>query len=177
MTKRLWFATLTVVATLMSGCQSQSHSSSGDYALPAGESWSEQREQAESILTHYTGKANQSSHSTSAPSLDSSRMVSDPPILSAAIDPGGLRMTVKFTGARNPATEPCGIDYSAEAVESAKAIVIIIFQQRHAYGEECTLEGTDRTAVVSLARPLDNRVVLDLSQPEPVRVSSAPTGR
>lgn len=80
-------------------------------------------------------------------------------------------MTVTFTGARSPASEPCGIDYSTEAVESVKAIVIVILQQRHAYGEECTLEGTDRTAVVNLAQPLANRAVFDLQQPEPIHVS------
>ena len=86
-------------------------------------------------------------------------------------------MVVTFTGARNPATEPCGIDYSAEAVESAKAIVIIILQQRHAYGEECTLEGADRTAVINFDRPLANRAVLNLQQSEPVPVSTSPIAR
>jgi hypothetical protein len=177
LTKRLWFATLTIVATMASGCQSQSQAKPGDYVLPAGGSWSEQREQAESILVRYAEEANQSGHSTTEPSLDSSHMILGPAILSAVVDPGGSRMTVTFTGARSRATEPCGIDYSAEAVESAKAIVIIILQQRHAYGEDCTLEGTDRTAVVNLARPLANRAVLDLQQPEPVPVSTAPAAR
>jgi hypothetical protein len=177
LTKRLWVAALTVVAALASGCQSQSPSKTSDYTLSAGESWSEQREQAESVLAGYGADTNQS-HPTNTPSESASPFIAEPPIISAAVNASGLQVTVTFTGARNPATEPCGIDYSAEAVESAKAVVVIILQQRHAYGEECTLEGVNRTAVANLTRPLANRAVLDLQQQsEPVPVASVPAAR
>jgi len=80
----------------------------------------------------------------------------------------GTRLTVAFTGAHRPATQPCGADYAAEPVESAKAVVVIIIVQRHADNEMCTLGGTTRTATLNLAQPLGGRVVLDIRQGEPV---------
>ena len=79
-------------------------------------------------------------------------------------------MTVSFTGARGPASEPCGEDYHAEAMESGNAVIVILMvERRHNDGNEtCTLIGYTRTKTVSLARPLGERAVLEGQQGMPV---------
>lgn len=159
MTKRLYCVALTAVLALLSGCQSPTEATDSQ-VLPSGQSWAEQREQAKSKL------AGNPSPPDSGTAIDA-----------AVIDPGGRRMSVTFTGAAEPATASCGIDYSAEAVESAAAVVIIVLEQHHSYDEVCTLEGVSRTATVNLAQPLAGRTVLGLRGPGPVPVSTAPVAQ
>jgi hypothetical protein len=83
----------------------------------------------------------------------------------------GTQLTVTFTGARGPATEPCGADYYAEPVESANAVVVIVIAQPHAANEVCLLVGYPRTATVNPAQPLGQRVVLEARQGEPVALT------
>jgi hypothetical protein len=84
----------------------------------------------------------------------------------------GTRLTVTFTGTREPATRPCGADYHAEAVESANAVVVIVIAQPHATNEVCTLAGYTRTATLNLAQPLRQRVVLEARQGQPVALAT-----
>ena len=35
---------------------------------------------------------------------------------------------MSFTGAVGPASRPCGADYTAQAVESARAVVVIVYE-------------------------------------------------
>jgi hypothetical protein len=84
---------------------------------------------------------------------------------------GGLQLTVAFTGAPGPGDQPCGADYTAEAVESPTAVVVIVTEHPHsAFGEACTDVGARRTADVELSAPLGERTVLEVRQGLPVAV-------
>ena len=77
-----------------------------------------------------------------------------------------------MVGAPDAASRPCGADYSAEAVESAHAVVVILIAHRNvsdAYG--CTAVGAQRTTTVELAEPLGERAVLEVVQGLPVPVT------
>ena len=86
----------------------------------------------------------------------------------------GTELTVAFVGAPNPGNMPCGEDYTAEAVESELAVVVIVTRRPHLTIGACTSAGARRTAAATLAAPLGNRVVLDLQQGTPVSVEMAP---
>lgn len=89
----------------------------------------------------------------------------------ASVSADGLRLTVTFTGAPKPASEPCGADYTARVVESAHAVVVIVDMHPHAPNETCTMIGAPRTAQATLDKPLAQRVVLEVRQGLPVPVS------
>jgi hypothetical protein len=95
---------------------------------------------------------------------------------SASRTVGGNELTVAFVGAPDPANMPCGEDYTAEAVESDLAVVVIVTRHPHfaPFGEACSLVGAERTASATMAGPLGDRVVLDLQQGTPVAVVLAP---
>ncbi|MGE5829809.1 MAG: hypothetical protein ACM30G_15820 [Micromonosporaceae bacterium] len=96
-------------------------------------------------------------------------------IESATTNSAGRRLTVTFTGSPGPASQPCGADYRAEAVESANAVVVIVVEERHAGGEgACPAIGAIRTATVDLAQPLADRAVLEVQQGLPVPVTITP---
>ena len=98
----------------------------------------------------------------------------DPPvgisIDSASGTVGGRELTVSFTGAPQPGDQVCGADYTAEAVESPQAVVVIVIAHPHASGEACRLVGAPRTASVQLAEPLGERAVLEVKEGLPVPV-------
>jgi hypothetical protein len=112
----------------------------------------------------------------------------DPPPWNANNPPDGVRidkasgsrdstkLTVSFIGAKDGANVACGEDYTADAVESDLAIVVIV--QRHPSkiklgpNEGCALGGYVRTAKVTLDAPLGDRVVLDIQQGLPVSVTA-----
>ena len=103
------------------------------------------------------------------------------PQLGLAIDSasgtvGGTELTVAFVGAPDPGNMPCGEDYTAEAVESDLAVVVIVTRHPHValFGQGCSAVGARRTASATLAAPLGDRVVLDLQQGTPVPVIVAP---
>lgn len=86
------------------------------------------------------------------------------------------RLTVYLTGSPGPGDQPCGADYTAEAVESAHAVVVIIIEHPHnGGGDNCSTVGARRTATVDLAAPLGERAVLEVKQGMPVKVTL--TGR
>ncbi len=68
----------------------------------------------------------------------------------------------------------CGEDYTAEAVESDLAVVVIVTRHPHfaPLGEACTAIGARRTATATLATPLSSRAVLDLQEGPPCRLRS-----
>jgi hypothetical protein len=87
---------------------------------------------------------------------------------SASGAPDATHLTVSFVGAPDGADRPCGADYSAEAVESTLAIVVIVVEHRNLTAGACLLVGAVRTADVTLASPLADRTVLEIKQGLPV---------
>jgi len=95
---------------------------------------------------------------------------------SGTVSSDGRALTVYFIGSPGPGSEPCGYDYTAEAVESATAVVVIVRAAAHvlpAQGEHCSSLGARREATATLAAPLDDRAVLEVQQGMPVRVDQA----
>ena len=86
----------------------------------------------------------------------------------AAVD--GREITVGFVGAPLPGDQACGADYTARAVESPLAVVVIVTAHPNAAGVACALIGAPRTASVTLAAPLGERTVLEVTQGRPVPV-------
>lgn len=87
---------------------------------------------------------------------------------------GARDLTVRFTGAPGPASQPCGADYTARAVESANAVVVIVIEHPHPHDGACLLLGAARDATVELAAPLGERAVLEVVQGLPVPVTILP---
>ncbi|WP_112244725.1 hypothetical protein [Kribbella monticola] len=96
----------------------------------------------------------------------------DPPIASGRLGADQQTLTVHFTGTQMPASEPCGEDYSAFAVESDKAVAVIVTSKPHAKGELCNGSGADRTAVVHLKTPLAGRPVLEIAHGTAIQLTS-----
>jgi hypothetical protein len=81
-------------------------------------------------------------------------------------------LTATFVGSPEPASKPCGVDYTAEAVESANAVDVVVIAHGHRGGTvACAAVGALRTVEVALSRPLADRVVLDGAQGRPVAVT------
>lgn len=89
---------------------------------------------------------------------------------------GGRELTVAFVGAPRPGDQPCGEDYTAEAVESDLAVVVIVTRHPNVVIGSCTAAGAPRAATVVLAAPLGERAVLEVQQglPVPVVLTPAP---
>ena len=89
---------------------------------------------------------------------------------------GGTELTVGFVGAPDPGNQPCGEDYTAEAVESDLAVVVIVTRHPHfpPFGGGCTAVGAPRTATATLAAPLGERAVLDLQRGTPLPIDLSP---
>lgn len=85
-----------------------------------------------------------------------------------------LQLTVEFVGAPETGDKPCGADYTAEAVESETAVVVIVTAHGGEAGAACRLVGAFRTAEAHLAKPLGDRAVLEVTQGLPVPVVAAP---
>ncbi|MEV0809107.1 hypothetical protein [Micromonospora sp. NPDC050200] len=102
------------------------------------------------------------------PSWDPYDVSAGLPIDSATTTTPSRQLTVTFTGAPNSGSQPCGADYSAEAIESVNAVVVIVIEHPHAAGETCPDMGARRTTTVDLAQPLGERAVLEVQQGLPV---------
>jgi hypothetical protein len=84
---------------------------------------------------------------------------------------GGRQLTVTFVGAPAPGDQGCTADYTAEAVESPTAVVVILTEHPHSpFFAACTAVGARRTATVELAVPLGERAVLEVKEGLPVPV-------
>jgi hypothetical protein len=103
----------------------------------------------------------------------------DPPaglsIDDATVSTDGMTLGVGFVGAPGPAAQPCGADYTAQAVESDTAVVVLIFPHPHPGDDACATVGARRTATVRLTRPLGPRAVLEVRQGLPVPTRPAST--
>ncbi len=93
---------------------------------------------------------------------------------SASGEVGALELTVQFIGAPLPGDQSCGEDYTAVAVESDLAVVVIVTRHPSPTIGGCSLVGAVRTAKVALAAPLAERAVLDVQQGLPVPVVLLP---
>ena len=93
---------------------------------------------------------------------------------SASGSVSGTELTVAFVGAPDPGDKPCGEDYTAEAVESDLAVVVIVTRHPHVTIGACSAVGARRTATATLAAPLGSRAVLDLQRGTPVPIVLAP---
>ena len=108
------------------------------------------------------------------PPLDPNEMPAGLAIESASGTAAGRVLTVAFVGAPLPGDQACGEDYTAEAVESDLALVVIVTRHPHAVVGACTAVGARRTATVELAAPLGERAVLEVQQGLPVPVDVTP---
>lgn len=100
----------------------------------------------------------------------------DPPVgisIDSAIGrPADVRLEVSFVGAPDAGDKPCGADYTAEAVESDLAIVVIVTEHSFPFGGACSAVGAIRTSTVQLVSPLGQRAVLEGKEGLPVKVSA-----
>ncbi len=87
---------------------------------------------------------------------------------SARGDADAVRLTVSFVGAPNEGDQQCGADYTAEAVESPLAVVVIVVEHQNPTVGACSAVGAPRTAVVDLASRLGDRAVLEVKEGLPV---------
>jgi hypothetical protein len=108
------------------------------------------------------------------PPWDPSNLALGPAVESASGTIGGRELTVAFIGSPRPGSQACGEDYTAQAVESDLAVVVIVASHPHGGIGACTSEGALRTATVELAAPLGERAVLEVQQGLPVSVVLTP---
>ncbi len=95
-----------------------------------------------------------------------------PAVQSATVDASGMTLTVAFVGAPDGGDKPCGADYTAEAVESDTAVVVIVYEHRNTMPAACSLVGAFRTAQVTLAKSLGNRTLINLAA-QPISVTAS----
>jgi hypothetical protein len=81
---------------------------------------------------------------------------------------GGKGLMVGFVG------DTCGTQYTAEAVESTSAVVVIVVEHPNLNGGGCSLVGRDHTATAQLAAPLGGRTVLEVREGLPVPLTLVP---
>ena len=90
----------------------------------------------------------------------------------AAISSDGRALTVEFVGSPYPGSQACGADYSATAVESSLAVVVVVTAHPFPIPAPCSAVGAWRAAVAPLAAPLGTRAVLDPATGQPVAVTA-----
>jgi hypothetical protein len=116
------------------------------------------------------------------PAVDPQPVVALTPFMDDAVQPpnvdtgrlgaDGVTLTVMFVGAPEPKADPCGADYTARALESEHAVVVVVSEHPHETGGAgaCAAVGALRSVDVTLARPLGDRVLLrtPYGQPAPL---------
>ena len=93
---------------------------------------------------------------------------------SATVDASGMTVTLTVIGAPDTGDKPCGADYTAEAIESDTAVVVIVYEHKGPWPSmpvACTAVGAFRTVPVTLAKPLGSRTLIDLNS-QPVSVTA-----
>jgi hypothetical protein len=93
---------------------------------------------------------------------------------SATTTVGGQQLTVRFGGVPLPADQPCGADYTSEPVESSLAVAVIVTSHPNGVAAACDAVSAYRTASVTLASPLGERTLLEVTQGRPVPVQLTP---
>lgn len=85
-------------------------------------------------------------------------------------------LTVQFVGSPYGGDNPCGADYTAEAVESDLAIVVIVHESHSAAGgpQPCAAVGATRAATAHLSALLGTRALLDIQDGTPVPITNDP---
>jgi hypothetical protein len=147
---------------LLAGCGSgEERLDSGTSGLAKGESWEELRQQAAATLAQYDEKADRFQpprvFHVNPSKPDPSGRLSGVLFSAVPLNAAGTRLKITFMGESGPpAAQPCGVDYAAEAVESDKAVAVIILEQRNGSGI-CAGVGMSRTATLNLAEPLGDR--------------------
>jgi hypothetical protein len=113
-----------------------------------------------------------------APPAPTDKFLRGNPVESATTSRGSTTLIASFTGFA-PGDGQCEREYYAEALESERAVVIVVQGKPRNLLERlnldsmpgtCDLIGYRRTATVTLAEPLNNRVLLD-ERGQPVKVS------
>ena len=97
-------------------------------------------------------------------------------------NPQSTQITVSFVGSPWTASDPCGSDYTGTAVESDRAVAVIINEQRSTVpvptplGADFACAGVEfiRTATVDLAKPLGSRTILDVNYAVPAPLKNGP---
>ncbi len=107
----------------------------------------------------------------SPPPWDSNNPPAGLSIESALVSPDGRQLTVTFVGAPKPGSQLGGVDYTAEAVESSLAVVVIVVEHPNPLSGAGSAVGAERTATVQLRDPLGGRAVLEVKEGLPVPVS------
>lgn len=84
----------------------------------------------------------------------------------------GQTLTVEFVGALSAGA--CGADYTARAVESEHAVLIVVEEHPHVHvgARACTAVGILNQVTVRLSRPLGERAVLEAERGMPVPSTS-----
>ncbi|MFF3665860.1 hypothetical protein [Microtetraspora malaysiensis] len=93
-----------------------------------------------------------------------------PSVTKVTVHQDGQTLTAEFIGAQT--TGPCGADYTARAVESAHAALIVVEEDTRKRGSswDCPDVGYRRQVIVRLGRPLGERVVLEAMRGMPAPV-------
>jgi hypothetical protein len=126
------------------------------------------------VLVTEIAVAARGSISVEPPPWDANNPPAGLSIESATRSADGLELTASFTGAPDGADKPCGEDYTAEAVESDLAAVIIVTRHSNGFAGACAMVGAVRSATATLAKPLGERAVLEVVEGRPVPVQLAP---
>src|SRR5215213_10258015 len=86
--------------------------------------------------------------------------------------PAATMLTVIFVGAPLPGNVWCGADYTAEGIESDRAVVVIVRSESHPPSGEkpsgCFSLGAGRNAGLTLERPVGTRTILEVQFGTPV---------
>jgi hypothetical protein len=147
----------------------QVHTTTGEAAVPA---W-EYALKGTALRVRYAAISGSDVVTLTSPPWDPTNPPGGQAIEAATTAKNSKHMTVSFTGAQGPASEPCGEDYHVEAIESDNAVIVILVTEPRP-GDDglfCTLMGYRRTETVPLARPLGDRAVLEGQQGTPVTVT------
>ncbi|GHJ44152.1 hypothetical protein Cs7R123_14940 [Catellatospora sp. TT07R-123] len=108
------------------------------------------------------------------PSWDPNHSPAGLRIESATTSAGSSELIAHFTGNGGPASQPCGADYTTEAIESETAVVVIVVTHLHSGDDMCNAMGYLRQAPVRLSRPLGERAVLEVVEGQPVPLTITP---
>ncbi|GAA4593560.1 hypothetical protein GCM10023194_58120 [Planotetraspora phitsanulokensis] len=95
------------------------------------------------------------------------RVIGAPAVERVTLLEDGITLSAEFVGRKS--TGGCGADYTARAVESEHAALILVEEHLQA-GEACTDVGYRRRVTVRLNRPLGGRAVLEAMTGTPVPV-------